>query len=67
MGHPHDGNVKLTNPVHILDVRGLHEGVDAGVVGQFPSRESRDAAIHNALGSFEAVAKALIHLLLPAG
>ena len=67
MGYPHDRHIKFTDPVHILDVGGLHEGVDARVVGQFTSGEGGDAPIDDALGRFQAVAQALVHFLLPAG
>ena len=67
MGYADNRHIKLADAVDVLDVGGLHEGVDAGVVGQLTAREGGNAPIHDALGCLEAVAQALIHLLLPTG
>ena len=67
VGHTHDRHVVLAHPVHILQVGGLHEGVDAREVGQFTAREGGDVAVNDALGRFKPQALGLIHFLLPAG
>ena len=67
MGHTDDRHVKLADAVDVLDVGGLHEGVDARVMGQLSARERGDAPIDDALRRLKAVAQALVHFLLPAG
>jgi hypothetical protein len=66
VGDPDDGHVVVANLVHILQVGRLHEGVDAGEVGQLAAGERGDVAVHDAFGRFKTQALGLINFLLPA-
>ena len=52
MGHTNDGDVELTDAIHILNVGRLHEGIDARKVGQLTSGKGRDVAVDDALSGF---------------
>ena len=67
MGNAHHRHVKFADPIHILEIGRLHEGVDARVMGQLTARKGGDIAVHDAVGRFQSQALGLIHLLLPSG
>ena len=65
MGYADDGDVVLADLIHVLQVRRLHEGIDAGEVRQFTSRKRGDVAINDALSRLQAETLGLINFLLP--
>ena len=59
------GDVVLAAAAHVLDVRRLEEGVDAGEVRQLAAAEGRDALVDDRVGAGQAELQAAGDLLLP--